>query len=228
MHIEPGIVNGAKMLLSFGTASVAGVTALKYGYGELKKRNFLSVIPKSIMAMLMVFGSFEVLPHFSAGVSEVHLILGTTLFLLFGVFPAAIGLAGGLLLQSLFFAPTDLPMYFVNVSTLLFPLFALAYAGKRIIPENTPYVEIKYAQAMKLSLTYQAGIVSWVGFWAFYGQGFTAETLSGVGTFGIAYLSVILVEPMVDLGVLAIVKQWSVKSPLLFTDRLHAPAESGI
>jgi ABC-type Co2+ transport system permease subunit len=39
------------------------------------------------------------------GVSEVHLILGTTLLLIFGAAPAAIGLAAGLLVQSLFFAP---------------------------------------------------------------------------------------------------------------------------
>ncbi len=39
------------------------------------------------------------------GVSEVHLILGTTLFLMLGAAPAAIGLAAGLLVQGLFFAP---------------------------------------------------------------------------------------------------------------------------
>ena len=40
-----------------------------------------------------------VLPHFPVGVSEVHFILGSTLFLLFGAAPAAIGLALGLLIQ---------------------------------------------------------------------------------------------------------------------------------
>jgi hypothetical protein len=42
-------------------------------------------------------------------------------------------------------------------------------AGKIIAPD-TPYVELKYRQALALSTTYQAGIVAWVAFWAFYGR----------------------------------------------------------
>ena len=82
------------------------------------------------------FVFFEVLPHFSAGISEVHFILGTTLFLLLGAGAAAAGLVLGLLLQGTFFAPTDLPMFFVNMTTLLFPLFALHALAKRIVPER--------------------------------------------------------------------------------------------
>ena len=40
-----------------------------------------------------MFSFFEVLPHAPVGVSEVHLILGSTLFLILGAAPAAIGLA---------------------------------------------------------------------------------------------------------------------------------------
>jgi hypothetical protein len=39
------------------------------------------------------------------GVSEVHFILGSTLFLMFGAGPAALGLAAGLLAQGLFWLP---------------------------------------------------------------------------------------------------------------------------
>ena len=42
---------------------------------------------------------FQLLPHPPVGVSEVHLILGSTLFLVLGAGPAALGLALGLLLQ---------------------------------------------------------------------------------------------------------------------------------
>src|SRR3546814_15679750 len=81
---------------------------------------------RSVATTALVFSFFEVLPHYPVGVSEVHLILGSTLFLIFGAGAASIGLAAGLLLQGLFFAPFDLPQYGINVTTLLVPLFAVS------------------------------------------------------------------------------------------------------
>jgi ABC-type Co2+ transport system permease subunit len=133
----------------------------------------------------------------------VHFIFGTTLLLLFGSAAAAIGLALGLLCQGLFFAPADLPQYFMNVTTLLVPLFGISYLANRIIDPRTPYVDLKYNQVLALSATYQAGIVAWVAFWALYGQGFGAENLQSLAMFGGSYLLVIIVEPLADLGVLA-------------------------
>ena len=103
----------------------------------------------------------------------------------------------------MFFAPFDLPQYAMNVTTLLLPLFAMAAVARRSISERTAYVDIQYSQALRLSLAYQGGIIAWVAFWAFYGQGFGAENLSSVATFGMAYLSVVLLEPLLDLAVLA-------------------------
>jgi len=143
------------------------------------------------------------LPHYPVGVSEVHLILGTTLLLIFGAAPAAIGLALGLLIQGLFFAPFDLPQYFANVTTLIVPLIAIKALADRIIPKATPYVYITYLQALQLSIAYQGGVVLWVGFWALYGQGFGAENLTSIVTFGGAYMLVVLAEPLIDLAVLA-------------------------
>ena len=62
---------------------------------------------------------------------------------------------------------------------------------------------MRYRQALALSTTYQAGIVTWVGFWALYGEGFSGQTVASIATFGAAYLTVIIVEPLADLGVLA-------------------------
>ena len=45
--------------------------------------------------------------------------------------------------------------------------------------------------------------MAWVAFWAFYGQGFGTETLASVTSFGLAYMLVIIIEPLVDLAVLA-------------------------
>ena len=206
MHIEPGLVEGAKIFLSYATATGALAYAAKLVVSTVKRDGLIALLLRAAMATALVFCFFEVLPHHPVGVSEVHLILGTTLLLVFGVAPAAIGLAGGLLVQGLFFAPFDLPQYGMNVTTLLLPLFATAALARKIIPESTAYVDISYVQAFKLSVAYQGGIVLWVGFWALYGRGVGAENLASVASFGAAYMTIVLAEPLIDLGVLALAK----------------------
>ncbi|WP_349270414.1 cobalt transporter [Mycolicibacterium parafortuitum] len=206
MHIEPGIVDGAKIALSYASATGAGVYAVSAAWKHVRQRGGASLILGSAATTVLTLVFFELFPHFPVGVSEVHLILGSTLFLIFGAAPAAFGLAAGLLIQGLLFAPFDLPQYGMNVTTLVVPLLALQYVAGRTIAPQTRYVDLKYRQALTLSATYQAGIVSWVAFWAVYGQGVTAETLAGVATFGAAYLLVIVVEPVADLAVLAAAK----------------------
>lgn len=222
MHIEAGIVHGAKMVLSYGTAMVSFGIAAKLAVENIKQSGVLAMFAKTFIATVLVFMFFEVFPHHPIGVSEVHLILGSTLFLIFGVAPTAFGLAFGLLIQGLFFAPFDLPQYSINVTTLLMPLFAMSYVALRIIPKNIAYKDIKYTDALKLSLMYQGGIVSWVAFWAFYGQGFAVENLTSVVSFGLAYMSVVLLEPVIDLAVLAGAKTLnSLKSSSYVEARLY-------
>ena len=225
MHIEPGVVNGAKILLSYGTgAAVLGYSA-KLAWDAIRKNGFARVALRALVSTALVFSFFEILPHFPMGVSEVHFIFGTTLYLLFGLVPAAIGLAAGLLLQGLFFAPADLPQYGMNITTLLVPLFAVHLLARRIIPRDMAYVDLKYAQVLPLSVAFQAGIISWVTFWALYGQGFTVENLQNILKFDMAYLLVITVEPVVDLAVLAAAKLLhQFRDSGLFTQRLFAPA----
>lgn len=225
MHIEPGLVDDSKIWLSYVTATGAGVHTLKLAWETARDRGLTSLALRSAASTALVFTFFEILPHYPVGVSEVHLILGSTLFLIFGMAPAAIGLALGLLIQGLFFAPFDLPQYGMNVTTLLVPLFALAFLAHKIISPDTPYVDLKYRQALALSTTYQAGIVSWVAFWAFYGQGFTVANATAITTFGGAYMLVIVVEPLVDLAVLAIAKTLhQLRGSLMVDHRLHGPA----
>lgn len=227
MHIEPGVVQGAKVLLSYGTAAISFGIAAKLAIDAIKANGLLALGVRSCLATLLVFMFFEVLPHFPVGVSEVHFILGTTLFLIFGIAPAAIGLAVGLLMQGVFFAPSDLPQYGINITTLLMPLFAIGLLAKKVIPENVAYKDIKYSQALKLSIAYQGGIVAWVAFWAFYGQGFGSENLASVASFGAAYMTVILLEPLIDLAVLAGAKVlYTLKDSAFVENRLYNPAKS--
>lgn len=221
MHIEPGVVNGAKMFLSYGTATVLAGFTVKAAVMMIRENGIGTLLVRSGLAAVLVFCFFEVLFHYPIGVSEVHLILGTTLYLLFGLAPAAIGLAGGLLVQGLFFAPADLPQYAINTTTLLAPLFAMSILAKRIIPERTAYVDLSYAQTLKLSTSYQGGIVIWVAFWALYGRGFNVDNLSEIFSFGAAYMTVIIAEPLIDLAVLAAAKSMRTLSSVFVEPRLY-------
>jgi ABC-type Co2+ transport system permease subunit len=223
MHIEPGVVDGAKMILSWGTAAAAAGVSLKLIAEDLKGHSPPSFAARAVLAAIGTFICFEVLPTKPMGVSEVHLILGTTLMLILGAGPAAVGLAAGLLVQGLFFAPADLPMYTVNVTTLLFPLFAIHWAARRIVPAGTAYVDLGYADVLKLSAIFQGGIIAWVAFWVLYGQGTAA--LADLAVFAAAYALVIVVEPLVDLAALAAAKAGRrFKDSGLFVNRLHHPA----
>lgn len=225
MHIEPGLVAGAKIALSYATAAGAGAYTLKLAWDALREKGAASLAARAALSTAAVFTFFEVLPHYPVGVSEVHFILGSTLFLLFGAAPAALGLALGLLAQGLFLAPFDLPQYFANITTLLVPLFAVKALAGRIIAPGTPYVDLKYGQALALSTAYQGGVVAWVAFWAFYGQGFGAANLASVSAFGAAYMLVVLIEPLADLAVLAGAKSLrGLRGTGLVTPRLYADA----
>lgn len=225
MHIEPGLVAGSHLILGHATGAAALGWALLQARRTAARDGALPLLLRTLLATAAVFCFFEVLPHQPVGVSEVHLILGTTLLLLFGAAPAALGLAGGLLVQGLFFAPADLPQYAMNVTTLLVPLAATAALARRIVPARTAYVDIGYRQALKLSLAYQGGIVLWVAFWALNARGLDAGNLGEIGRFGVAYLGVVLLEPLIDLAVLAAAKAaHRLQGTALVHARLHRAA----
>lgn len=223
MHIEPGVVDGAKMAFAYATAAGAFAYSAKLALTDLRRSNIASLAGRTGIAAIGTFICFEVLPHFAVGISEVHFILATSLFLILGAAPAAFGLALGLLLQGAFFAPSDLPMFFVNVTTLLMPLLALHALASRLIPQDRAYVDLEYSHVLKMSAVFQGGVVAWVAFWAFYGQGVNAATFASVWTFGAAYMAVVLIEPIFDLAVLAVAKAGRNMAPgALVSERLYA------
>ena len=222
MHIEPGVVNGAKIGLSYLT----GAAALAIGLKLLIQRMFnntsvLLTAVRCLITTVFVFSFFEILPQYPLGVSEVHFIFGATLFLFFGAGATAFGLVAGLSLQGLLLAPSDLPQLYINISTLLFPLFAVSYISKKIIPANIAYTDLKYRHVISLTGIYQGGIILWVAFWCFYGQGFNQETFYNVGIFSLAYSTVIGIECLLDVGLLATLKSYKKRSlSSVFNQRL--------
>jgi hypothetical protein len=221
MHIEPGVVTGAKLALGSVTAAGAATVSAKMVWENLVQRGAASLIARSAMATAATFVFFELLPHLAVGPSEVHLILGSTLLLMLGTAPAAVGLALGLLLQGLLMSPTDLPQYGMNVTTLLVPLLALHMVTKSVVAGGTAYVDLTYTQALKLSTTYQAGVVAWVAFWVVWGEGASMSTLASLSTFGAAYMTVVLIEPLVDLAVLAVAKRMKAQGSGLLDARVY-------
>ena len=207
MHIDPGVVDGAKTALGVATGTVSIALTAKLAIDSVvKDSSVIKLVTRSLVCSALVVSFFQLLPHPSVGVSEVHLILGTTLFLIFGAAPAAIGLVLGLLIQGMFFSPADLSQFGMNVTTLIIPLLAMASIARRVIPDDTAYTDLSYSQALKLSLVFQGGIVAWVAFWAIYGQGLGAENLAQIGAYGASYLAVIALEPLLDLAILAAAK----------------------
>ena len=223
MHIEEGIVTGARLVLGYATAAGAGIWTVKLAAEAVAARGLPAMAARSAMATAATLVFFQVLPHYPAGVSEVHLILGSTLFLMFGAAPAAVGLALGLLLQGLLFSPFDLPQYGMNVTTLLVPLFAIAALARRIVAPGTAYVDLTYGQVLRLSAAFQGGVVGWVAFWAVWGQGLALDNLAAIATFGAAYVAVVMLEPLVDLAVLAGAKAMKgQRGSGLLAERLYA------
>ncbi|MGD1955946.1 MAG: energy-coupling factor ABC transporter permease, partial [Sphingomonadales bacterium] len=105
-------------------------------------------------------------PHYTVGVSEVHFIFGTTLYLIFGAGSAAIGLALGLLFQGVVFSPSDLPQYAINVTTLIIPLWLTTKLAKKSVAPETPYAGLKLLQVFILAACFQVGIITCVALWS--------------------------------------------------------------
>ena len=222
MHIEPGVVNGAKIGLSYLTGAAAIAIGLKLLIQRIfNNTSVLLTAVRCLITTVFVFSFFEILPQYPLGVSEVHFIFGATLFLFFGAGATAFGLVAGLSLQGLLLAPSDLPQLYINISTLLFPLFAVSYISKKIIPANIAYTDLKYRHVISLTGIYQGGIILWVAFWCFYGQGFNQETFYNIGIFSLAYSTVIGIECLLDVGLLATLKNYKKGFlPSVFNQRL--------
>ena len=225
MHIEPNVVEGTKMVFSYATAAGAAFIGAKMAIDTVRTDGGLNaLLLRSVATTLLVLSFFQVLPHYPVGVSEVHFIFGATMYLLFGAGPATVGLALGLLLQGLLFEPTDLPQYFINITTLVIPLWIVMMVARHVVALHTPYVDLKLWQALLFAICYQGGVILMVALWSFYGQGFSAENIAAVQTFAFNYLLVIVVEPIVAMLFLQLAKKLDrfAKNPI-FYNRLHHP-----
>lgn len=217
MHIEPGIVVGGKLMLGWiTTTGCLGWFCHKF-VTQTSLRDFTISSLKYMAASMIAFCCFVLLPHPSLGVSEVHFILATTMFLFLGALPTGLGLTTALILQSVFISPTDLPQLGMNLTTLLAPLLLMAGLARSLRTKSP--AQLRYIEILKLSAAYQAGIVGWVSFWVLWGQGFHVETFQQLMVFALGYAPLMIMEPILDM--LAI-KVWKPKTLAFHTQPSYA------
>lgn len=194
MHIEPGILSGAKI----AAANLAATGLLAAQAPQLVKRP--QFVLRTLLAALF-FSVFMQSFHLPAGASELHFLGAMPIYLTLGFVPTLLGFGLGLLLQGVVFEPADLLHLGVNFLSLTVPLVALhATLGRRLALGAA--IEIR--SVLKLDAAYYAGVAAMVGFWLSMGQVATpfAEWMS----FAAAYLPVVLIEPVLTVAVVKLLQ----------------------
>lgn len=194
MHIEPGILSGAKIaaanLTAIGLAAAQAPQLLKQP----------QLVLRTLLAALF-FSVFMQSFHLPAGASELHFIGAMPIYLTLGFVPTLLGFGLGLLLQGVIFEPADLLHLGVNFLSLAVPLLALHLGlGRRLAAGAA--TEIK--SVLKLDAAYYAGVAIMVGFWLSMGE--VATPFAEWITFAAAYLPVVLIEPVLTVAVVRLLQ----------------------
>ncbi|MFA7430664.1 MAG: energy-coupling factor ABC transporter permease [Rhodospirillaceae bacterium] len=203
MHIEPGFVTPAKVILA--NASAIGVVA--WGAKEQVKTLLREPwMPLKTVAAAAFFSLFMQSYSIPSGPSELHFVGAMAMYLTFGFLPTLLGFAAGLLFQGLVFNPADLMHLGVNSLTLMLPLIAVHAATGRTLFTEGAARRLTWARIVQLDAMYYAGVTGMVGFWLLMG---TSQTpLASWLTFAGSYLALIAVEPLVTWGIVKGLKRF--------------------
>lgn len=197
MHIEPGILAATKVI---GANAAALATLGAHAAGLVRR-------PAEIAATLLAAAFFSVfmqLFHTPVGPSELHFVGASAVYLTFGFRPTLFGFALGLALQGLLFEPADLVHLGVNALSLMLPLIAThALLGRRFFAERGRSV-VSWANVARFDGCYYAGVTGMVGFWLLLGD--AATPLADWALFALAYLPLVLVEPVMTRAWLKLVR----------------------
>jgi ABC-type Co2+ transport system permease subunit len=207
MHIEPGLVAPAKVL-------IANVSAL--GLLGFYARGLISQ-PVDLIRTLLAAIFFSVFMqgfHLSVGPSELHFVGAMAMYLTLGFLPTLYGFALGLLLQGLVFDPIDLPHLAVNSLSLILPLLAVHYGLGRRLRDAARGQRISWATILKLDAAYYTGVTLMVGFWLALAD--VATPVAAWATFAASYLAIVAIEPLVTYGALWLLKRYEDR-PLVAT-----------
>lgn len=195
MHIEPGLLSHAKLLL----AGAGATTVLVAHALPLLKSPLLWL--RTLLAALF-FALFMQAFHMKAGPSELHFLGAMPLYLAFGYLPTLFGLVLGLLVQGLLFEPQDLAHLAVNSLSLVLPLMLVHHGvARRVLAQTAGRVGIK--TVLQLDSVYYAGVIAMVAFWLSLSD--AAGALAGFTQFALSYLPMLALEPLVTVLVLALI-----------------------
>lgn len=198
MHIEPGFIAPAKMVL----ANVAAMGVLAYYAKPLltKPTNLVRAFAAAVFFSLFM-QSF----HMPVGASELHFLGAMPIYLLLGFVPTLFGFAAGLLVQGLVFEPQDLPQLAANSLSLILPLIALHYTLSRKLFDEQGVARISRSTILKLDAMYYAGVTSMVGFWLLTSD--IATPFAAWASFASAYLIVVAAESLLTFATLRLIKR---------------------
>ncbi|MDP1732611.1 MAG: energy-coupling factor ABC transporter permease [Devosia sp.] len=192
MHIEPGILNAAKLV-----SANAGAIATLATFGAGLVRQPILLVRAGLAAVF--FSMFMEIFHLPVGASELHFVGASAVYMLFGFLPTLVAFAVGLLLQGLVFEPQDLVHLGVNSLSLMLPLIvAHQVVGRRFFAGRNK-LAVRWASVVRFDAIYYAGLVTMVGFWLSLGNEPT-PVLNWLG-FALSYVPLVLVEPLFTWGV---------------------------
>ena len=198
MHIEPGIIAQAKVVLA--NASAVGLVAY-YGRDLLRQP---ADIVRTLLAALF-FSLFMQSFHVNVGPSELHFVGAMAIYLTLGFLPTLLGFAAGLLLQGLLFEPVDLPHLAVNSLSLIVPLIAVHYSVGRQLRAELAGRVVSWGAIVKLDAMYYTGVTAMVGFWLLAAE--VATPLAAWAAFASSYLLIVICEPLFTLAVVRLLKR---------------------
>lgn len=185
MHIEPGVLNAAKVLYA-NAAAIATLAA--FSHKLLRPDNLI----KTVLAAAF-FSVFMEVFHLPIGASELHFVGASAVYIIFGFVPTLFGFAIGLLLQGLLFEPQDLLHLGVNALSLMLPLIvAHGLLGRHFFDIGGR--RVRWTEVVKFDAVYYTGVVAMVGFWLSMGE--EPTPLRNWAMFAASYLPLVLCEPL--------------------------------
>ncbi len=202
MHIEPGYIAPAKVLMA--NAAASGV--LIYYAKDIVKTP-VNIVKTGVAAIF--FSLFMQSFHMSIGPSELHFIGASAIYLTLGFIPTLFGFALGLLLQGLLFEPGDLPHLAVNSLSLIVPLITMHYGIGRRFFDKENGLRLSWPQILKIDAVYYSGVTGMVGFWLLIGE--VPTPLHDWAKFASSYIFLVALEPLVTFAVVTALKRYQDK-----------------
>lgn len=202
MHIEPGYVQPAKVLMANAGALSLAAWAAKEQIKDWAKAPWTFVKTGIAAVAFTVFMESFSMP---VGPSELHFVGAMAMYLTLGFLPTLLGFGIGLLLQAAVFSPWDMVHLGVNSLSLMLPLLAVHYTVGRKLFDADLKRRLKLGGILKLDAIYYSGVTSMVGFWLWVGG--TGHAFADWVAFAASYAAVVAIEPLLTWGVVTALKK---------------------